>query len=167
MNVVESKQWQMTKKYFKIILKFAKEWMRLPKFFLTALIFFGFYQLQKLPNAYAIYYVIFFSVIVLQLIAIFINSKKLKQKFKLTGKKWMFENIISINGLGNTSLILFYFFDFPFRTSRDFLVMGDFRKFFSAFLITFVVLLAYITLVVIPKRANQLLQETYAAYKIS
>ena len=167
MEVVEAKQWQMTKKYYKIILRFAKEWFQLPKILLTLIIFFGFYELQKLSNAYTIYTTIFFLVIFLQLGFIFYNSRKLNQKFKITGKKWMFENIISINGLGNTSLLLFYFFDFPFSTSRDFLLMGDFRKLLSAFLITFVVFLGYITLIVIPKKAQELLQETYPEYKIA
>jgi hypothetical protein len=43
--------------------------------------------------------------------------------------------------------------------------MGEFRKFLSAFLITLVVLLGYITLVVVPKKAQQLLQEMYPEYK--
>jgi len=44
--------------------------------------------------------------------------------------------------------------------------MGEFRKFLSAFLITFVLLLGYITLVVVPKKAQQLLQEMYPEYKL-
>ena len=38
MNVVESKEAQMTKKYFKLVLKFAKEWLSLPKIVLTILL---------------------------------------------------------------------------------------------------------------------------------
>ena len=68
MNVVENKQWQMTKKYFKIIFKFAKDWMRLPKIILTILILLGFYQLQKIPNGYLVYTIIFFAIIIAQLI---------------------------------------------------------------------------------------------------
>jgi hypothetical protein len=165
MNVVEHKQSQMTKKYFKIILNFAKEWFKLPKIILTILLFVGFYQLQKSPNAYTIYTSVFLFIILLEVITIIRNSRKLKKKFKETGKKWMFENIISINGIGNSALILFYLYDFPFSHAKDFLLMGDFRKALSAFLITFLVIFGYITLIVIPKKADQLLQETYPEYK--
>tara|TARA_B110000046_G_scaffold166241_1_gene183016 strand:- start:6079 stop:6786 length:708 start_codon:yes stop_codon:yes gene_type:complete len=166
MDVVEKKQPQMTKKYFKIILKFAKEWFRLPKIALTLVMFFVFYKLQDVESSYTIYIIIFFTVIGIQLVSIFINSRKLNKKYLKSGKKWMFEDIISINGLGNTALLIFYVFDFPFRTNSDFLIMGEFRKFLSAFLITSVVLLGYITLVVVPKKAEELLQETYPEYKL-
>jgi heme exporter protein D len=166
MDVVEKKQSQMTKKYYKIIFKFAKEWFRLPKIVLTLAMIFGFYKLQNVESSYTIYLIIFFIVISAQLIGVFINSRKLNKKYLESGKKWMFEDIISINGLGNTALLIFYVFDFPFRTSGDFLLMGEFRKFLSAFLITFVVLLGYITLVVVPKKAQQLLQEMYPQYKL-
>lgn len=166
MDVVEKKQSQMTKKYYKIIFKFAKEWFRLPKIVLTLAMIFGFYKLQNVESSYTIYLIIFFMVISAQLIGVFINSRKLNKKYLESGKKWMFEDIISINGLGNTALLIFYVFDFPFRTSGDFLLMGEFRKFLSAFLITFVVLLGYITLVVVPKKAQQLLQEMYPQYKL-
>jgi heme exporter protein D len=166
MDVVEKKQSQMTKKYYKIIFKFAKEWFRLPKIVLTLAMIFGFYKLQNVESSYTIYLIIFFIVMSAQLIGVFINSRKLNKKYLESGKKWMFEDIISINGLGNTALLIFYVFDFPFRTSGDFLLMGEFRKFLSAFLITFVVLLGYITLVVVPKKAQQLLQEMYPEYKL-
>ncbi|KGL60179.1 MULTISPECIES: hypothetical protein [unclassified Polaribacter] len=166
MDVVEKKQSQMTKKYYKIIFKFAKEWFRLPKIVLTLAMIYGFYKLQNVESSYTIYLIIFFIVISAQLIGVFINSRKLNKKYLESGKKWMFEDIISINGLGNTALLIFYVFDFPFRTSGDFLLMGEFRKFLSAFLITFVVLLGYITLVVVPKKAQQLLQEMYPQYKL-
>ncbi|WP_397444814.1 hypothetical protein [Polaribacter sp. R77954] len=166
MDVIEQKQSQMTKKYFKIILKFVKEWFKLPKIILTILIFVGFYQLQKVPFAYHIYASIFGLVMVLELITIFINTRKLKKKTKKTGKKWMFENIISINGIGNSALLLFYMYDFLFPdNTKDFLLMGDFRKVFSAFLITVLIIFGYVTLIVIPKKAEVLLQKIYPEYK--
>ncbi|SHM93362.1 hypothetical protein [Polaribacter sp. KT 15] len=168
MNVVEQKQTQMTKRYFKIILKFIKEWFRLPKIVLTALLFLGFYQLQKLPNAYNIYIAVFIVVILLECYTIIKNSRKLKKKTNKTGKKWMFENIIAINGIGNSALILLYAFDFLFPdNAKDFLLMGDFRKALSAAIITLLILFGYVSLIVIPKKAEELLQETYPEYKFS
>ncbi|WP_159949864.1 hypothetical protein [Polaribacter septentrionalilitoris] len=166
MDVVQAKERQMTKKYLKTILKFAKEWFQLPKIVLTISLLFGFYQLQKLTSAYYVYAAVFGVVILLEIIVLIRNSRKLKKNYKETGKKWMFQKIISINGIGNSALILFYLYDFILPDStKDFLLMGDFRKALSAILITFLVIFGYITLVVIPKKAEQLLQETYPEYK--
>ncbi len=44
--------------------------------------------------------------------------------------------------------------------------MADFRKYFSAFFITFIVIFGYITLIVIPKKAEELLAENYPEYKL-
>ena len=110
MNVVESKEAQMTKKYFKLVLKFAKEWLSLPKIILTLLLLFGFYQLQKFTFGYEIYIGVFLLVIVAQFFMLFNNSRKLKQNQKQTQKKWLFEHVLSIQGYGNTAVIFIYFF---------------------------------------------------------
>ncbi|WP_439129194.1 hypothetical protein [Polaribacter sp.] len=165
MDVVQAKESQMTKKYFKLVLKFTKEWFQLPKILATILLFSGFYVLQDYQFGTYIYYTIFAIVMFLQIISMIVNGIKLKKKYQKTGKKWLFENMINVNGMANIFVLLFWFFDFPFNNSKDFLLMGNFRKFLSAFLITILVLVAYITLIVIPKKATQLLQETYPEYK--
>jgi hypothetical protein len=81
MDVVEKKQSQMTKKYFKIILRFVKDWFRLPKIVLTLALILGFYKLQDVESSYIIYVVVFFIIIGAQLVGIFINSRKLKKKY--------------------------------------------------------------------------------------
>lgn len=167
MDVVEKKQRQMTKKYFKIIVKFAKEWFRLPKIILTFLLLFTFYKVQELQNSYYIYATIYGFVIVLELIVLINNKRKAKKHFKETGKKWMFKDVIHMNGIGNSAIILFYMFDFFIpNNTKEFLAMGDFRRAFLAILITALVVFGYITLIVIPKKAEQLLQETYPEYKL-
>ena len=70
------------------------------------------------------------------------NKSKANKQFKETGKKWMFQNIIQMNGIGNCLLIMFYVFDFSIpNNAKDFLVMGDFRRISSALLISVVVIL--------------------------
>ena len=54
MDVVEKKQSQMTKKYYKIIFKFAKEWFRLPKIVLTLAMIYGFYKLQNVESLFIV-----------------------------------------------------------------------------------------------------------------
>ena len=167
MNVVEKKQSQMTKKYFKIIFKFAKEWFQLPKLILTVLMFFGFYKLQTFSDAYNIYTLIYGFIIFFEVFLIFKNKRKAKKQFKETGRKWMFQEVLHINGIGNSALLLFYIFEFFMpNNAKDFLLMGDFRRALSAILISTVVIIGYITLVVVPKKAEELLMETYPEYKL-
>jgi len=165
MDVVEKKQTQMTKRYFKILFRFMKEWFSLPKVILTLILIFGFYQLQKINAAYIIYTSIFYLVILLQLVFFFIRTNHLKKKKEKTGKSWMFEQVLMYNGMVNICVILFFFFDFSF-SENEFLVMSEFRKIVSTLFITFVVLLGFISLYVIPKRTEELLAETYPEYKI-
>lgn len=165
MNVVESKEAKMTKKYFKLVLKFAKEWLSLPKIILTLLLLFGFYQLQKFTFGYEIYIGVFLLGIVAQFFMLFNNSRKLKQKQKQTQKKWLFEHVLSIQGYGNTALIFIYFF--RISNAEEFFAMGDFKRVYTATLITGFLIISYITLVVIPKKAKELLIQTYSEYQIT
>jgi len=165
MNVVESKEAQMAKKYFKLVLKFAKEWLSLPKIILTLLLLFGFYQLQKFTFGYEIYIGVFLLVIVAQFFMLFNNSRKLKQNQKQTQKKWLFEHVLSIQGYGNTAFIYIYFF--RISNAEEFFAMGDFKRVYTALLITGILIISYITLVVIPKKAKELLIQNYPEYQIT
>ncbi|WP_299015189.1 hypothetical protein [uncultured Polaribacter sp.] len=167
MNVVDAKVVQMNKKYYKVILKFAREWFQLPKIILTIALFFGFYQLQELEISYLIYNVILFSIFIIQIVVLVFNSRKLKKKYKITQKSWLFESILQTQGYGNSVLMLFYGFYFLIPgNSIDFMLMGNFRSVLTALFATVFILVSYITLVVIPKKANQLLAETYPEYKL-
>ena len=165
MNVVESKEAQMTKKYFKLVLKFAKEWLSLPKIILTLLLLFGFYKLQKFTFGYEIYIGVFLLGIVAQFFMLFNNSRKLKQNQKQTQKKWLFEHVLSIQGYVNTAFIFIYFF--RISNAEEFFAMGDFKRVYTALLITGVLIISYITLVVIPKKAKELLIQNYPEYQIT
>lgn len=165
MNLVESKEAQMTKKYFKLVLKFAKEWLSLPKIILTLLLLFGFYQLQKFTFGYEIYIGVFLLGIVAQFFMLFNNSRKLKQNQKQTQKKWLFEHVLSIQGYGNTAFIFIYFF--RISNAEEFFAMGDFKRVYTALLITGFLIISYITLVVIPKKAKELLIQNYPEYQIT
>ncbi|WP_158840027.1 hypothetical protein [Polaribacter sp. L3A8] len=133
MDVVESRQKAMNKRYWKIILRFAKEWFRLPKIILTILITLTFYYVQETPNAYYLYASIYGIIIFLEIFILLKNKRKAVKQFKKTDKKWMFQNIIQTNGIGNSALIMFYAFDFSMpNNAKNFLLMGDFRRLFSA-----------------------------------
>ena len=54
-DIIQKKEWQMTKKYIKLVLKLVKEWFSLPKLLLTSALFFIFYQLQNYSIGFSIY----------------------------------------------------------------------------------------------------------------
>ena len=133
----------------------------------TILLLFGFYELQHYSFGYQIYLGIFITSTITQFIMLINNAHKLKRKQKQTQKKWLFEHVLNLQGLGNTSLIFIYFFDFPIASAKEFLAMGDFKRAFSAILITAFLIISYITLVVIPKKTVELLVKTYPEYKMA
>jgi hypothetical protein len=168
MEVVEKKQTQMTKKYFKLILKFIKEWFRLPKIVLTICVMLLFYELQKSESVYGIYMSILFSFFMLHLVVLFINRKKRKAQQKKTNKKWLFEHVMQTQGFGIVGLVAFYTVQFILPdSSLAFAEMSNFRSIFIVFVMTFFSIMSYVSLVVIPNKAEELLSETYPEYKIS
>ncbi|MCI2229493.1 hypothetical protein MC378_09975 [Polaribacter sp. MSW13] len=168
MDVVQSKESQMTKKYFKLILKFMKEWFQLPKIALTFGLLFVFYEIQSLENAYEIYLSVIFGVFIIQLITVLLNRKKQQKKQQITKRRWLFESIIQTQGFGSIGLFAFYTVEFLLpNSSIAFSEMGLFRSVLSVFVITFFIIMSYISIVVIPKKATELLAETYPEFKLS
>jgi hypothetical protein len=49
MDVVEAKQKQMNKRYWKIIIRFVKEWFSVPKVLTTSIVFLSFFIILKTP----------------------------------------------------------------------------------------------------------------------
>lgn len=63
-------------------------------------------------------------------------------------------------------LYLFIYF-FRISNAEEFFAMGDFKRVYTALLITGVLIISYITLVVIPKKAKELLIQNYPEYQIT
>lgn len=164
MDVVETKQSQMNKKYFKIILGFVKEWFSLPKILVTLSLFYSFYVLVQLPFAQYIFTGLFFIIMMLEFFVLFKKRKKLNKKFKNTGKKWMLEDIIETQGQGNIVFVLYYVFQFLTPNSYD--NLSTLACITIALATTLAVIIGFISLVVIPKKAEELLEEHYPEYKL-
>ena len=165
-DIIQKKEWEMTKKYLKLVLQYTKEWFQIPKIILTAFMFFFFYFIQDFDFGFVLYQIFFYAIIGFQLIYMIINGRKLKQKQKLTGKKWLLENVIYVNGIANILVLGFWLYRFPFDTLEEFLAMGNFTSILAAFLVTIIIIVGYITLLFIPKRTEELLAETYPEYKM-
>ncbi|CAM1345449.1 hypothetical protein [Tenacibaculum amylolyticum] len=164
MDVVEKKQKQMNKKYLKIIFGFVKEWFSIPKIILTLSLCYTFYLLLSLPFANYIFTSFYFTLIIIEFIMIFKKRKQLKNKFKKTQKKWMLEEIIQAQGLGNIALLSFYIFHF--LTPDSYTDLSLFANIIIAFSSTLLVIVGYITLIVIPKKSEEILETHYPEYKL-
>lgn len=167
MNVVEEKQKQMNKKYFKLILSFVKEWFKLPKVIITIMLFVLFYQLQEFSQAYNIYMAVYFTIIFIELFKMYQFKKKIKEKTLKTGKKWMLEDIMMAQGIGSIVLIMFYVFEFSLPNNKDLLEMSELRRFVVSFMMVLTILVSYITLIVIPQKSEELLEKHYPEYKLA
>ena len=164
MNVVEQKQKQMNKKYFKIIIGFVKEWLKLPRIILTISLVYLFFILQKVPHAYFIFIGLYGVVFTTEIIMLIRRKKRLKKKFMISGKKWMFEEIIESQGYLNIAFFTYYLF--YFISPENYNEISLFRSLIISIAITLAIIVGYISLYIIPKKAEKLLEEHYPEYKI-
>lgn len=94
-EVVEQKTNALNKYYRKQVWKHVLEYFKLPKIILTLACGWSLFEvlslLENKNHVMAPFVVILFAVFIMYLIK---SSKKIKQKKKATGKKWLFDNII-------------------------------------------------------------------------
>jgi len=164
MDVIDAKQKQLGKKYHKILWKFMKEWFSVPKIILTLLIFTFFYALLDLN----INENIFLGMMLVLAITDVILAQKLlnksKKRFKEKNRKYLLEDIIFRAGTFNSIIIFSNFFHLSTFSDN---IASIFGKVLFASLITLAIIYAYVTLIVIPKKAEELLIETYPEYELA
>ncbi|CAM1338993.1 hypothetical protein [Tenacibaculum aestuarii] len=165
MNVVEEKQKQMSKKYRKIIWSYLKQWFTLPKIILTLSSVFIFYFLFQIPY-YGKYF--FYGLEVFFFLFIIIRCqfliKQQKQRVKETGKNWLLEDIIF--KMASTNFIVFFCNVYNIFRLAELMHRKEFTLFISVFSVL-LILVSYITLELIPKKSEKLLEEQYPEYKFA
>ncbi|CAL2102375.1 conserved membrane protein of unknown function [Tenacibaculum sp. 190130A14a] len=165
MDVVEEKQKQMGKQYFKLILSFVKEWFQLPKLILTLGIFYMFFLLQDFSFSYYMLTVLYLVVFAVEIGIMISRKRKYNRKVKRTGRRWMFEDIIVSQGYGNIAFMSYYvlYFTSPENMGSSSLV----SKILVAFAITLAIIVGYISMVMIPSKSEELLAKQYPEYILS
>ena len=161
MDVVAERQKAMSKKYYRIILRFFKEYFKLPKIILT-LLFTGvlFLVLQMTPPEHLHYWVS--GILLLGVLPMFISMRKHKKKLKKKSRKWMLEEML-LNQAGVAQILMLPIHLFNF----DYNITSSFGLVLISFCIVSMLLLVYTITFVIPAKAEKLLEETYPEYKIS
>lgn len=168
-KVVNKRKRAMQWRYWKIIFRFYREYFRLPKviliLILTLLLTISF-NLVPLANRYDFIILFFFAIVSVLFFLHFKNRKNNELDMVQYGKKWMLKdliytygNITSIVNLVPVTLNLEYFRNrIPIDSAY---VLMTF-----AFLTVCVGLLSYVTIFIIPRKAEELLTETYPEYKM-
>jgi len=167
MDVVEAKQKELGKVYWKIIFGFAKEWFQLPKIILTALICMLSYTIFSVPFGRSIllgFILVYFVYLVHKAVQF---RRAQKQRQQQTSKRWMLEDMLyhSMGGMG---------FFLPLNTINLLNltnVEGAFDasilvKILYSLFLTAAIILIYVCTEVIPPKAEKLLQEHYPEYKM-
>ncbi len=167
-DVVEKRQWELSKKYYKLIGKQMLSFFTVPKILLTIFMITGFYYLM-LFSAYS--EIIFVAAVVLLVtFIIFINIKVnriRKEQFRLTEKKWVYLDIIFSLGNGGFSFLAFPIYFLNFRSSiSDFDELNSVYLVIISFLYTLYIIYCYVVGIYIPKNAKRYLKEVYPEYKI-
>ncbi|WP_298779619.1 hypothetical protein [uncultured Polaribacter sp.] len=163
MDVVETKQKQLSKRYAKILWKFMKEWFSIPKIITTLFIFSFFYALLDFKINENIFLIIMLILAIIDVVLAQKLIKKSNKRFKEKERKYMLEEMIFKTGSVNSILIFSNFFQLSTFSDSFTSVVG---KCIFAGLVTIVIIYSYISLIVIPKKAEELLQETYPEYNI-
>jgi hypothetical protein len=164
MDVIESKQKALNKKYFKILWHFAREWFTVPKIVLTISIFLLSCATFQVHQGYIILLSLLFVLGLVDLVLAIKLKKKSKMRFANKNQKWMLEDMIFNTGSFSSFIIISNVFQVASFADNANSIWS--QLLFSTF-ITIAIIYSYVSLVVIPEKAEELLEEAYLEYKIS
>lgn len=156
-GIVEQRHAALAKKYNKLALTYFKEFFRLPKILFTLLLIVLAFQLGRI-NMIA-YSLVMSSVFIFSLIKLIVMNIKYRRKVKKTGKKWLFEALImrSSGFMMAPYQIVYHVYKF----NPSVILMWIMAVLFIAFS-----LYTYITLYLIPSKAEAHLLKTYPEYNM-
>ena len=166
MDVVDEKQKQLSKKYYKIILDFMKEWFSLPKIILTSSLFLFFYMLLTSNISSKYFFGVWVIYVVYVSIKMFFLNKEIKTRKKKTNKLWLLEDFIYKQGATNAAIM-------PIYTFQLFVNIDETANFqwYSALLLaslsSTMIIVGYISLNILPKKTEELLENHYPEYKLT
>lgn len=167
MDVVSEHQKALSKKYWKIIWSFAKDWFQLPKIILTIFIFMAFIIICKTIYAKHILLTILISLCLYAFYKSYFLNRTFKNNFKKNGKKWMLEEMIFKTGMGSFLALPINFFNIINLTHLDkTLILSNWIVLLYASIFTFLIIAFYVVIEVLPKKAEELLTENYPEYKL-
>jgi len=166
MDVIKAKQKQMNKRYWKIILRFAKEWFTVPKIVITFSIFLLFFSVLQIQFSEYIFLATILVLISLEMIIVYKARKHHKEKEKKEDKIFLLEAMIGTTKNSFTGFTLVNLFNIVNTTRFDFSALHIYWVLLISIILTLLCILFYVSNYVIPQKAEELLQETYPEYKL-
>ena len=166
MDVIEAKQKQMNKRYWKIILRFAKEWFSIPKIVVTISIFLAFFMLLQIQYSEYILLATLLILIILEMRIVYKVRKLHKEKVVKKDKIFLLESLIGDTKNGNTGFTFMNLFNIIHLTNFNFSALHMYWVLVISIVLTLLCILFYVSNYILPQKAEELLQETYPEYKL-
>jgi hypothetical protein len=165
MEVIESRQKAMNKKYAKILWRFAKEWFTLPKIIITATVFLFFFSLLQFKYAQYIIFGLLAVLLIFEMVKVFSHRKEHKNKKEKKEKVFLLESMIGDARNGSTGFTSIYLFNSLQLVNFNVSSLATSWIFLISIFLTLLCILFYISNYVMPQKAEELLEETYPEYK--
>jgi hypothetical protein len=167
MEVVEEKQKSMTKRYWKILFRFLKEWFSFPKIIITLSIFILFITLLKFKEAPFVLILCLIVIAIFEMVTGIIVKYKIKKRKQKNQNIFLLEEMIHKTKNGFIMIVILNIYNILLSIKIDFSSLSIYWRVFFSFFFTIVVISFYITEFIIPSKAEELLEETYPEYKLS
>lgn len=167
MEVVEQKQKQMTRKYWRILWRFMKEWFTIPKIICTLTILMGYYTLLRFEAASFILAAAMISLGAFILVCQTITTYKARLKKKRKERIFLLEEMIHSSKSWFVVLSLLNLYNIFELIDVKFSELASHWAFIIAVFLTLLTIAFYIVEFVIPSKSKELLAETYPEYKLS
>jgi hypothetical protein len=167
MDVIEAKQKQMNKRYWKIILRFAKEWFTIPQIVITISLFFAFFMMLQIQYSEYLFLVTLLILITLEMRIIYKVRKQHKEKETKKDKIFLLESMIGDTKNGYTGFTFVNLFNIIHLTNFNFSALNVNWVLVISIVLTLLCILFYISNYIIPQKAEELLEETYPEYKLA
>ena len=164
MDVVEKRQAALNKKYNGIIWKHFKAFFTIPKIVFTITLVGLIYMLLKALTYKTDIALVAFGIIILSFYSFIIYfANKNKKSNSATHKKWLLKEII----LGRSSICGMIYLPLQIIFRSDKLMEHSIGVFGVSFLLVSLVLIEYIMVIEIPKKAEEYLKQTYPEYEFA
>ncbi|NQW35501.1 MAG: hypothetical protein HQ471_00710 [Flavobacteriales bacterium] len=164
-DVVAEKQKALHNKYWKLVWHFFKDYFKLPKIIVTfGLIGLVYKFLIAVPNLNIVISSLLLICILIPFILLIIKTNQSKKRQKITGKKWLFENIV--NSFGGAFFMLQILFHIYQITNNHILLNSYSILLFSLFFVI-VGFFFYIGFSLIPKKMSEIMSAEFPDYKLS
>jgi len=169
-KVIRKRQNAMSRKYWKIILRFYAEYFRLPKILLTlglTVVLAPVFTLIPLAYRYESIIGLYFALVLGLFYIQFKNRANNELEMVKYGKKWVLKD--QIYTYGNVVMIVNLVpITLNFRYFRNNIPMDHMPVLLAfAFLTVAICILSYVTFYIIPQKAEELLAETYPEYNMA